>query len=79
MNEEKHKYEKQGLPKFHGGMPPHLKYSSLKTMHFVHCRKTPSFKVNIVPQFTFGVDQFHSFWHVDLSQWFHGTKKLNFQ
>jgi hypothetical protein len=37
MNEEKHEYEKQGLPKFCGGIDPHLEYSSVKTMHFVHC------------------------------------------
>ncbi len=29
-------------------MPPHLEYPSLKTMHFVHRRKTPSFKASIV-------------------------------
>jgi hypothetical protein len=30
-NEEKHECKKQGLPKFLGGTPFHLKYSSLNT------------------------------------------------
>jgi hypothetical protein len=79
MNEEKHEYEKQGLLEFCVGILPHLEYSSLKNMHFVHHWKTPSLDVGIVHRFTFEVDQFHYFWHVDLSQRFHGTKKLDFQ
>jgi hypothetical protein len=47
-------------------------------MHFVHCQKNPSPKVGAIHQFTFRVNQFHFLWHVDLSQWFHGTQKLDF-
>jgi hypothetical protein len=48
-------------------------------MHSVHRWKILSPEVGIVHQFTFGGDQFHYFWHVDLPQWSHGTKKLDFQ
>jgi len=67
-----------GVIKFLDGTPFHLKYSSSRTSHFVPHQKAPSPKIITIHQFTFKVDRFHSFWHVDLSQWVHGSKKLCF-
>jgi hypothetical protein len=48
-------------------------------MHFLHHKKTPSSKIGTIHQFAYGVNQFYSFWHVDLSQRSHGTKKFDFK
>jgi hypothetical protein len=36
-------------------------------------KKAPSPETDTIHQFASRVDQFHFFWHVDLSQWFYGT------
>ncbi len=46
---------------------------------FVLHQKAPSLETSAIHQFASGVNQFHFLWCVDLSQWFHVTKKFFFQ
>ncbi len=57
----------------------HSKCSSLRTSCFIPHQKAPSLKTSPIHQLTFEVNQFCILWHVDLSQWFHGTKMFFFE
>jgi len=81
--------KKKGLLEFHDGTILHSRCSFSRTSHFVLHQKAPSFKTNVVHQFASRVNQFFTYFYlfiylyfflrVDLSQCFHGTKKLYFQ
>jgi hypothetical protein len=68
--------KKQGLLKILDGTFLHSKCSSLRTSCFIPHQKAPSLKTSPIHQFTFEVNQFCVLWHVDLSQWSHGTKRF---
>jgi hypothetical protein len=64
---------KKKLLEFPNGTIYHPKYSCSRIAHFIPHQKAPSPETDVINQFASRVDQFHSLWHVDLSQWFYGT------